>query len=269
MKSTSVYTRPIKGSMSIRTLRAREAAGLRRKGMAVAKIAVAMGLSRSYVSSLLNDPDGSGDKKRKEGYRLPCPICGTLMSGSDGYSAGPRHCQACATQEQTDNRFWTKEQIIHALREFTARTGRIPTASDVMCRNGGAPSMTRRLSDKRVAEIASIPKDLPILPNPLVVAREFGSWSNGIRALGFEPNRGGGGTHRESAKKEDRMRQYVVLSEGSTDSSEWRLEEIVEALNGDQAIQKIAQQAGTYVAVPLQYWVTKKVAERMMFAVVE
>ena len=67
-----------------RAERARIAVSLRERGWTGAEIARSMGISRSYASSLYNDPSGEADRKRKDSYRKPCPECGVLMDGSEG-----------------------------------------------------------------------------------------------------------------------------------------------------------------------------------------
>ena len=73
--------------------RARIAVALRELGLTGAEIARRMEISPSYAVSLYSDPSGEAERKRKDGYRRPCPGCGALMDGSEG--EGPRAPQLC------------------------------------------------------------------------------------------------------------------------------------------------------------------------------
>jgi len=242
--------------------RAAMALSLREAGLTRAEIKETMGLSRSYVYSLFDDPDGSKERARKDGYRLPCPSCGNLMDGSNGLTNGPRLCLTCTMRANHDNRFWTRERCITAFGEFARRMGRNPSVPDSMCRNGGSPSLSRRLSAERLAEIAAIPDDLS-LPPCATVTREFGSWSAGLRAAGMNPGKGGSSSHRNERRT---MRRFVVLEK--IGGGDWRANEPVEAVTAELAISLVAQSAGTYVVVPAALWAEREVAARTMFAVV-
>lgn len=78
-----------------RAQRLAQIVALRDGGLTTRQIAAEVGLKPSGVRSVLNDPDGSKQKNRRERYRKPCPRCGTLMDGSNGYKSGPRLCSIC------------------------------------------------------------------------------------------------------------------------------------------------------------------------------
>lgn len=61
-------------------------------------VAEEMGLSRSYIGDLLDDPAGHRVTARKLSYSKPCPDCGRPMSGSEGPNGrrAPKRCKACA-----------------------------------------------------------------------------------------------------------------------------------------------------------------------------
>lgn len=155
------------------------------------EIAERLGISRSYASSLYNDPTGEKERIRKNKYRKPCPDCGNLMDGSDG-SKGPTYCHKCAPKYQ---RKWTRETVIQVFQEYEAKTGRVPTTLDAMWK---APSLRARISPARLAELQAVPDDAPRLPSPWLVTELFGSWSDARVAAGFPPSPGGGEvTHRD------------------------------------------------------------------------
>lgn len=75
--------------------RAAEAAELRAQGLTYNQIAAHMGISRSYASSLICDPDGAKDRARKASYGRPCEQCGKQTDGSNGREKAPKLCLAC------------------------------------------------------------------------------------------------------------------------------------------------------------------------------
>lgn len=77
-----------------RTELASRAAELRATGLVYREIAQELGISRSYASTLISDPDDAQARARKASYRRPCPECGTLMDGSNG--RGPNAARLCA-----------------------------------------------------------------------------------------------------------------------------------------------------------------------------
>lgn len=127
---------------------------LRATGITQAGVAERLGLSRSYTSELETDPAGSKAAARKERYRLPCPRCGALMSGSDGISGAPGHCVSCS---RVLSRVWTREAVIHALHRWYAKHGRAPTTKDWMRADpGGAwPAATAVYSGRQVCRNTS------------------------------------------------------------------------------------------------------------------
>lgn len=157
-------------------------------------IAIELGISRSYVNDLLNDPDGSKGRARKERYRRPCPgyggPCGKLMDGSNGRGpAAPKLCEDCAARKQHDERRWTREACLEAGRLWIKRAGAPPRAADfepAMCRaSEGARGVARREAQlKRMGGRGTYP---PVG----CVTREFGSWRKFRDALG-EPVAAGG-----------------------------------------------------------------------------
>lgn len=68
---------------------------LRKQGLFYREIASQMGLSRSYVHALINDPDRSVELRRRERYQRPCVDCGKWTDGSNGLTGAPLRCAGC------------------------------------------------------------------------------------------------------------------------------------------------------------------------------
>lgn len=153
---------------------------LREDGFTQVEIADVLGISRQYVSDLVNDPDGSKVRARKDSYRGTCETCGAPTDGSNGPGSAPKQCATCFNNRRHEERYWTKETVIAAIRRFAAENGRKPFSSE-WSRNG--------------PEYA---------PDVSLVLREFGTWNNAIAAAGFptEPR----GKFKRSPETIQRMR---------------------------------------------------------------
>lgn len=147
-----------------RAERLEEIRRLLREGWSQRQVARSLGLSYSTVREYLSDPDGSKQRQRRERYGAPCQRCGARTNGSNGYAKQATHCLPCQNELLHERRYWTRERIVAGLRKFAADHGRQPSATD--------------LNAAGVAEHG--------YPPVTIVQREFGSWSNGIAAAGFE-----------------------------------------------------------------------------------
>jgi hypothetical protein len=244
-----------------RAERAEQAAALRRRGLTQDAIAQELGISRSYVAALLDDPLGEKDRQRKTRYSGTCESCGNPTTGCNGHANAPTRCAACTCAMQHAARYWTRETIVTRFKEFHAATGRAPTSVDAMCKIG-APSIAAQLSTARLREIEAIP-DTVALPPPSIVCREFDSWHAALRAAGFTPNRGGAPGHRE---RRSAMRRFVVLEKNGVG---FKPRETVEAITSAAAIQAVADGEGVFVAVPEHHWQERRVVPKTVFAVAE
>lgn len=129
-----------------------------------AEIAAHLGLSRSTIRNLINDPDGSKQRARRKRYQGHCETCGALTDGSNGRAAAPRFCAQCAPDA---HRVWTREKLIAKIRQFALEHGRPPHSAEWRGpRSSGYPSS-------------------------VTVQYVFGSWANGIEAAGFPRPRSG------------------------------------------------------------------------------
>jgi hypothetical protein len=79
-------------------------------------------------------------------------------------------------------RHWTPERITTAFQEFYAAMGRAPTIDDTDWRS---PSRRVRMSPRRVEEAERAACLGLRLPSRFIVARDFGSWREGIVAAGL------------------------------------------------------------------------------------
>jgi hypothetical protein len=112
----------------------------------------------------VNDPDGSRVRARKDRYAGECIDCGGPTDGNKGPSnPPPTRCSPCFTAHLHDTRRWTPQTIVAALRAWTARHGRQPTAADW----------------------AVVGEHRGEYPPTSTVQHEFGSWDAAIRAAGL------------------------------------------------------------------------------------
>lgn len=145
-------------------------------GMNGTQIANALGYSRSYIASIINDPTGEKNRERRKRYQKPCPQCGTLMDGSNGLGPdAPKLCQRCSTQAAKDNRYWTRERIIESIQRYAALYGQPP----------------RSIPDFLSPQLHQDNQGLFDTPGFSSVYKyrnnnnPFGSWADAIEAAGF------------------------------------------------------------------------------------
>lgn len=129
------------------------------------QVAADMDLTVSGLKNLVYDPDGSKQKARRERYQGTCVDCGAKTDGSNGRANAPKRCAKCAADAQHDERYWTRETIIEAIKRFGREHGRAPVATDWLYGKHGVNGSG--------------------YPWPGFLIREFGSWANGIEAAGF------------------------------------------------------------------------------------
>ena len=133
------------------------------------KIAVHLGITASGLRNVLNDPDGSKQKARRERYRRVCEGCGCKTDGSSGYNA-PRLCVRCNNSAQ---RIWTKEAVVAAIQAWAKEHGHPPTASEWMtaCPEGTHPATATVYRRSTHKSNRSAP---------------FQYWADAIEAAGYE-----------------------------------------------------------------------------------
>lgn len=193
---------------------AREAAELRRAGLLHREIAEALGVSRSYAAELLIDPDGTLAKQRKMRYAGVCVDCGAPTSGCEGRRASPRCLQCASWASAVSRQKWTAELLIARIQEWARIYGEPPAMPD-----WGSWTARNQLRDEaRAQRFEDADGHWPWFT---VVVRRFGSWSEGLRAAGFEPRapHGGGGNQRRRRDARTSAASVVVPAptDGPTD----------------------------------------------------
>lgn len=197
------------------------------------EISARLGISLTYVSELLTDPDGEKAKARKERYRRPCPRCGTLMCGSDGLhgKSSPSLCHMCAREEAKKRRIWTREAIIEAIQEFAQEHGRPPLAMEW--------SSSR---DNRYPAYSSVYRHR----GKKGMYQPFASWADAIEAAGFPRPRRGQKVRPYGQGVRGMKATYVVLHE--EESGLWSLTEVDGVRTPESAIEAVAARPGKYMA---------------------
>lgn len=154
----------------------------REDGWGARKISQELGISGTTVRRWLNpeidEKMRATSRKLKEKYRGVCEDCGGQTSytgGRKGKGRSARFCQKCYNENQ-HGRTWTREQIIAAIQRWEKEHGSPPSATQWIRRGEYHPALST---------IYSTSSSL------------FGSWSEALRAAGFEPKRRspGPGTH--------------------------------------------------------------------------
>lgn len=77
---------------------------LRSEGLTYAQVAERLGMTRSSVSNVVSDPDGSKQRARRARYQGRCVECGAPPDGSNGRDRAPLRCLNCAQGVP----FWTR-----------------------------------------------------------------------------------------------------------------------------------------------------------------
>lgn len=112
-----------RGPTKERLARARLAKRLRKQGMKYREIAEELGIGKSYVDSLLNDPDGARSRARKDSYQGRCEVCGDPTSGGNGPANAAKRCN-----RHSQERKWTDERVLEAGVQWMRMFGRPPSA---------------------------------------------------------------------------------------------------------------------------------------------
>lgn len=108
------------------------------------EIAEHLGISISYASALVADPDGSLERERKARYAGTCEKCGGPTCGSDGRAKAPKQCMACITGDpdwRTNGRAgtrppgqprrrWNEQLVEDAIVAWIEKNRRIPRLYD-------------------------------------------------------------------------------------------------------------------------------------------
>lgn len=149
---------------------------LARRGLATHEIAERLGLARSTVNIYRADPDGEGQRQRRQRYQGTCAGCGRPTSGSGGPRRAPERCRSCAGQRR---RNWSEQRVLEAIRDWAELTGSPPMLADWSPAHAGA-------GHEGAARYCS---GRDRWPRASTVAARFGSLRAAVEAAGLRPPR--------------------------------------------------------------------------------
>ncbi|HXK40223.1 MAG TPA: hypothetical protein VJ837_05310, partial [Candidatus Paceibacterota bacterium] len=176
-------------------------------GFTQQQVASMLGLSYSYVNSLINDPTGAEEDRRKRKHHGVCVDCGA-HTFNGGARNVPKRCQPCAKKYESETQtIWTREACIAGIQGWAALHGEPPKATDWLKQVEGSPG--QYIKGPRAEWVGK-----RRWPTVQAIQREFGSWSNGLEAAGF--------TRRENYERTDEWKESVT---------KWTRERILVALN--------------------------------------
>ena len=114
-----------------------EAQALRAQGLLLREIAEEIGVPKATVTRWLNPEfekrERAKAKKRKYAKHRKCKSCGKRISNTSVL------CLACYKASQ---RYWTRERLIDAVKEFAAENGYAPRAQDWYRSGPGHPAFS-------------------------------------------------------------------------------------------------------------------------------
>lgn len=170
---------------------------LRDEGLNGIEIADRTGLSRSYVYSMLSDPDGSQEAARKRQYYGTCVDCGAETAYGVG---GP--CERCAPCSARHKAKWDADAIVAAIRLWAETYGGPPKSADwdvaTLRDRGDTAAVSRYVGGE--------------WPPANTVQRYFESWNAAITAAGFTPRRHHG-RGPGSLTEDDVLRTVALVEE--------------------------------------------------------
>lgn len=200
------------GASPERLALAEQAAKLRTRGLTQVKIAERLGISRSYVSELLRDPEGHLARERKDSYGGACIDCGARTNGNDGRNKTPERCAACRAEYEFAGRMWTPEAIIAAIQRWARE-------------HGGAPP---RASDwaRRPPDWAPYLSQVYYQNKPGKRRNPFRYWADAIEAAGFPRPRTGHYDRSRTLGLGAVERDILALAEDGPVTAPWLHHEI-------------------------------------------
>ena len=233
-------------------------------GFGFKQIAVDLGISRAYAAELYDDPEGAKARARKASYRGSCIDCGAPTTGSNGRDRAPARCDPCTRRLASEERRWTEEAVVDAIRRFAAIHGRPPSSEEWIKadpENGYPP---------RSAVYGNGGKGKGHWMQP------FRKWGDAIEAAGFpRPAVGQYVVARRNVRRPRRqiispegerkaVRDYIVLELGK--DGRWIDHGRVQAYSESLAIETLVEkQAGAngqgsrrFVAVSAARWVIRE-----------
>lgn len=231
-----------------------EAVRLRAAGWSVGRVADALNLPTSTAWRWLDPEYNERQKQRsrdlKETYRGTCRECGGTTSGCNGPGRAAELCGDCSRQKQRDNKIWTRDTVLDAIRRFAAEHGRPPTAYEWLYRPGpGYPYVNSVMGSGN---------------------QPFAKWADAIQAAGF-PRPGYGRRTRNEGGVDMAAHSrlgYVVLRDNEDGTWTLVLESdkhtpalaLTDALNGHEP-----KTGERWVAVTRGYWQPRTVQPRTVY----
>jgi AraC-like DNA-binding protein len=98
------------------------------EGLSISQIADRLGRSPATVKAYFYDPTGEKARAVKARYVGVCRGCGAYTQARNGKGDAYAYCKAC--HPGAIKRRWTRERVLAAMREWSARYGRLPSSYD-------------------------------------------------------------------------------------------------------------------------------------------
>lgn len=153
---------------------------LREDGLLIKEISARIGIPKPTVTRWLNpeleERGREVARKRKFRKRRRCPRCKTNMKADRS-----KWCESCFREHR---RYWTRERVVQAIKDWAIENGRQPTWTDWRRSGRGHPAI-RTITDG---------------PNPT-----FKNWSEALIAAGFTPNQRRPAKRRGPRTEEQRL----------------------------------------------------------------
>jgi hypothetical protein len=157
---------------------------LRERGWSYKKIGNELGVGYQTARRWIDHQAAEDDRRRarelKKRYRGTCATCGASTNGSAGPGRASNECSACRHRREHNERRWTPEAIVAAIRLWANRHGQPPSAHPDWTHSG------------------------PDHPASSTVLKEMGSWNAAIEAAGFESR-----SRQVGLDREEVVRLYV------------------------------------------------------------
>jgi hypothetical protein len=120
-------------SVADRVVERRRAVALARhyrdaEGLSIAQIADRVGRSPATIKAYFYDPTGEKARAVKARYQGVCRGCGADTQPRNGKGDAYAYCKAC--HHGAIERRWTRQLVLDAMLEWSARFGRLPSSYD-------------------------------------------------------------------------------------------------------------------------------------------
>jgi AraC-like DNA-binding protein len=98
------------------------------EGLPIGQIADRLGRSPATIKAYFYDPTGEKARAVKARYQGVCRGCGAYTQPRNGKGDAYAYCKTC--HPGAINRRWTRQLVLDAIREWSARFGRLPSSYD-------------------------------------------------------------------------------------------------------------------------------------------